>query len=371
MQRYYSFTIEDGYNDNIKIISPRTRGGSWVGDKYVIVGPGFRGSLPSNFDDDHTIRSLSRFTFIVGRTQVFGPDDVPNVVAIQTDYSLTSLDGSKPQENDIPVFPYVNRSPAFLAVPGSEIIPIAQMFFLRANFIMNYIEIEDHESALFRRFAKINFGPSKEFTGQKMSQQMYKNIQDGLANGTKILYDARTPEVINGWENGYPSTANKYLARAIIAKLGGVCTNDPEEQLYRWARIDFDGDSLDSTKHDYTLTFSPGQFPPVAEQYGGFWSLAVYLGVREGVVVHNPIDRYYIDDKMTPGLVYSDNGALTLYLQKTRPDTDAKAANWLPTPDPEFGGYETGEFHLLSRVYVPENVDYFPPAILKAGPATL
>ena len=55
-----------------------------------------------------------------------------------------------------------------------------------------------------------------------MSQQMYKNIHGGLANGSKILYDACTPEVVNGWENRYPSTPNKYLARAIIAKLGGV-----------------------------------------------------------------------------------------------------------------------------------------------------
>ena len=367
LQRYYSFTIEDGYNNNIKTISPRTRGGSWAADQYVIVGPGFTGSLPSNFDDDHTIRSLSRFTLILGRTQVFGLDDAPNVVEIQNCYSLTSLDGSKPQENDIPVFPYFDVTRSY----GTDLVPIPQIQFSLANFIMDYIEIEDCESDLFRRFAKINFGPSKEFIGQKMSQQMYKNIHDGLANGSKMLYDACTPEVVNSWEKTYPSTPNKYLARAIIANLGGVYTSDPEEQLYRWARIDFDGDSLDSVKHDYTLTFSPGQFPPVAEQYGGFWSLAVYLGVSQGSVVHNPIDRYYVDGKMTPGLVYSDNGVLTLYLQKTRPDTDAKAANWLPTPDPEFGGYETGEFHLLLRVYIPENVDYFPPAILKAGPATL
>ena len=35
---------------------------------------------------------------------------------------------------------------------------------------------------------------------------MYKNIQDGVAKGLKIVADASTPEVVNGWENGYPST---------------------------------------------------------------------------------------------------------------------------------------------------------------------
>ena len=102
------------------------------------------------------------------------------------------------------------------------------------------------------------------------------------------------------------------------------------------------------------------------EQYSGFWSITAYLGSgwdaerNLGVLIHNPIDRYAINGKSTPGLVYDDDGALTLYIQKTRPDTDAKAANWLPTPDPEFGGYETCEFHLVLRNYEPNKV---------AGPA--
>ena len=197
------------------------------------------------------------------------------------------------------------------------------------------------------------------------------DVQEHTANGMKIVDEISTPEVVNCWENLYPSTHNKYLAHAIISRLIGISANDPEEQLYRWARIDSDGDFLNSTKHDYTLTFSPGQFPHVAEQYGGFWSLAAYLGVRQGLLIHNPIIRYCIGGTTTPGLIYDDNGALTLYIQKTRPDSDAMVVNWLSTPDPDFGGYETGEFHLHFRVYVPDNVDYFPPAVVKAGPATL
>ena len=72
----------------------------------------------------------------------------------------------------------------------------------------------------------------------------------------------------------------------------------------------------------------------------------------------------------TPGLVYDANGVLTLYIQKTRPDTNAKAANWLPTPDPEFGGYETGGFQFMLRLYMSEDLDYLPPDIVKGGPRT-
>ena len=76
--------------------------------------------------------------------------------------------------------------------------------------------------------------------------------------------------------------------------------------------------TLSTAKYDYTLTFSPGQLPLVVEEYGGFWSITAYLA--SGALIHNPIDRYLINGVNTPGLVY-DTGALTLYIQKTRPDT--------------------------------------------------
>lgn len=103
------------------------------------------------------------------------------------------------------------------------------------------------------------------------------------------------------------------------------------------------------------------------EELGGYWSVTAYLGAELAQLIHSPIDRYVINVITTEGLVYDDNGALTLYLQKKRPDTDAKAANWLPSPDPEFAGYETGAFHLVTRVYLPNDRTYFPPGVIKAG----
>ena len=130
------------HNDvNIKIISPRTLGGSlggsWAADQYVIVGPGFRGSLLSHFDDDHIIRSLIRFSFIVVRTQIYDLDDAPNVAAIQSGYTLAPLAGNEPQKTNMPIFPFMNKD--VVHKPDPE----AQLFFSYANFIINYMEIED------------------------------------------------------------------------------------------------------------------------------------------------------------------------------------------------------------------------------------
>ena len=149
MQHYYSITVSDCYMINIKTISPRTRDGSWAADQYIIVGEGFRGSLPSHFDDDHIVRSLCRFTAVVGRTAVYGPGDAPNAVAIQNSYTLQSLDGNEPQKTNVPVFPFVDKEVIH------EPVPEPQVFFSYANFVTNYIEFEDHEYDLMKRFSKL------------------------------------------------------------------------------------------------------------------------------------------------------------------------------------------------------------------------
>ena len=351
------------------MISPRTRGGSFVAEQYVFVSPTFNGQLPSHFDNNHIIRSPSRFVRLIGRTRVFGPDDLPDAIAVHNGYTITALDGNMLPESNMPVFPFIDREEI------TKPVPEPQVFFGYANYMIRniYLKSEDNEYDIFEKFQKISIGPSGEFVGQRMSQQMYGAIRDGIADGSKKIDDvlASIPEVsVRGWSYRYKPEVvrNDYLARAVYARIT-VFPNVPKEETFHltgWQ--DTDGDLLDSTRHNYTLTFSPGEFPNVVEAYGGFWSITVYLrsGLVLGKLVYNPIDRYAFsgDDQ---GLLYNANGALTLYLQSKRPDTDAKAANWLPTPDPDFGGYETGGFHVLFRIYQSQdiNVPYFPPGIMK------
>ena len=49
-----------------------------------------------------------------------------------------------------------------------------------------------------------------------------------------------------------------WLKRAAAAK-AGIYGNDPVEATYPLTRIDSDGQTLDGSKHNYTLTFPPGQ----------------------------------------------------------------------------------------------------------------
>ena len=61
-------------------------------------------------------------------------------------------------------------------------------------------------------------------------------------------------------------------------------------------------------------------------------------------LVANEINRYSIGDR-TPGIVYADDGSLTITIAHSRPDDPTAAANWLPAP--------SGDFRPVLRMYEP------------------
>jgi hypothetical protein len=63
------------------------------------------------------------------------------------------------------------------------------------------------------------------------------------------------------------------LKRAAAAK-AGIYGNDAAEATYPITREDVDGQSLDDSKSNYTLTFAKGEYPPV----NAFWSVTMYDG---------------------------------------------------------------------------------------------
>ena len=352
----------------IKIISPRIRKGSLAADQYAMVGPTYTGGLSSKFDEDHIIRSSTRFNYILGRTRVFDQDDHPDAIAVQNGFTLTTP--SRVAKFKLPILPFVDSQEIISPIPEP------QVYFFFANTVVQYLKIEDNEIDTFKRFAKIEVGPSREFVGQHMSEEKYSAIRKGIADGSKEIDDviaSAADVVVRGWSDRYKpelSPGVDSLVRAAYVKIT-IFPNVPKEETFHlsgWQ--DTDGDLLDSTKHNYTLTFPPDHLPKVLEEYGGFWSITVYAGAGTalGPLVHSPIDRYAVYDKGSE-LVRDADGTLKLYFQNKRPDTDEKAANWLPTPDPEFySDYKTGEFHVEIRIYLIEDINaapYYPPGFEK------
>ena len=105
---------------------------------------------------------------------------------------------------------------------------------------------------------------------------------------------------INGWNVGafFGDEAfynGDWVMRAGAAK-GGLYGNDAVEAMYPYTRTDATGETLDGSKHKYTITFAPGQLPPV----NAFWSVTMYDG-KSQLLIKNPINRYLINSPMLSG----------------------------------------------------------------------
>jgi hypothetical protein len=170
-------------------------------------------------------------------------------------------------------------------------------------------------------------------------------------------YLATGQKNINGWkvgslfgDRGFYS--GDWLKRAAAAK-GGIYGNDAIEAMYPMTKTLANGEELDGSKHNYTLTFAKGQFPPV----NAFWSVTMYDG-KSQLLIENPINRYLINSPMLSGMKKNPDGSLTMYIQKDSPGK-AKESNWLPAP--------SDTIYLVMRLYWPKET---PPSILPAGEGT-
>ena len=179
-------------------------------------------------------------------------------------------------------------------------------------------------------------------------KQGQRKIDEGVAHvGTDV----------NGWNvSSLPGNSAHYngdwLARAVAAQ-AGIYANDAVEAMYPLTRTDGNGDPLDGSKHNYTLTFAAGKLPPV----NAFWSLTMYDSKTQ-LLIKNPIDRYLINSPMLPQMKTNADGSLTLYIQKDSPGA-GKEANWLPAPN--------GPIYMVMRLYWPKTE---APSVLPAGKGT-
>src|SRR5258708_22476590 len=143
-----------------------------------------------------------------------------------------------------------------------------------------------------------------------------------------------------------------WLKRAAAAK-AGIYGNDAVEAMYPMTKTLADGEVLDGSKHNYTLTFAADQLPPV----DAFWSVTMYDGKTQ-LLIENPINRYLINSPMLPGMKKNADGSVTLYIQDDNPGPD-KESNWFPAP--------TNLIYLVIHLYWPKTT---PPSLLPPGEGT-
>jgi hypothetical protein len=348
-ERYYVIQIVDMYTFNVEYIGARTTG--YQAGKYLLTGPGWDGPTPEGIDGVR--RTEGRYLFLLGRTAVTGAEDVPEVNALQDQFTLTPLSAylgqAAPEPAPAPDFPPYDPEKA------------TSIDFIKTfNFLLGQLEPGPDERPLLEKWAKIGVQPGQPFDAESLAPEVRKAVAESVAAAhDRIKAESlRVGRQVNNWTLigegfGYRSmVGGKDLLRA-AANMVGIYGNNPEEAYNFSGALDADGEPLDASKHNYVIKFDTP--PPVK----AFWSITMYK-LPVPLFIANPINRYSIGDR-TPGFRPDPDGSVTIYLQHQSPGAD-KESNWLPAPD--------GLFALALRIYWPEqdvlDGSWEPPSIQKA-----
>jgi len=345
--RYYAVQLEDGNTFNYGYIGSRATGNE-AGD-YMVVGPDWQGETPPGIKK--VFRSSTQFSLAGYRTQLFGPDDIDNVKKVQAGYKVQPLSAYLKQPAPPPApkidFPKIDKD------------LVKSNFFEYLDFALQFAPPGEDEKDIRAKLAEIGVGAGKRFDFHELPLGHRLEIALGMKEGDKKVdeYIATYPKTINGWKlsSWFGDRAffnGNWLLRAGGAK-AGIYGNDAVEATYPLTRSDGDGQTLDGSKANYTLTFAKGEYPPV----NAFWSVTMYDGKTQ-LLIENSINRYLINSPMLPNLKKNPDGSLTLYVQKDSPGAE-KESNWLPAPD--------GPIYLVMRLYWPKTE---APSILPPGEGT-
>lgn len=345
--RYYSVQLVDMYTFNYGYMGSRATGND--AGCYIVAGPDWKGDTPAGIKQ--VFHSATQFSAAAYRTQLFGPKDMPNVQKIQAGYKVQTLSQflKQPSPPPAPVIEFPPFTKDDMKMPFPKFL----------NFVLQFCPEVPEEKELRARLATVGIAAGKPFELDKLSEAQKAELALGLKEGYDGIEKRRNEigKEINGWRIGAAFGDRSfyhgdYLLRAAAA-LAGIYGNDAVEAMYPMTKTDGSGEPLDGSKHDYTLTFAAGQFPPV----NSFWSVTMYDGKTQ-LLIDNPINRYLINSPMLPGMKKNADGSFTIYIQKDAPSGDKKA-NWLPAPN--------GPIYVVMRLYWPKTE---PPSILPPGEGT-
>jgi len=322
--RYYTIQLQDICTYNFGYIGSRTTGNG--AGSYLVTGPSWNGDMPEGVRQ--VFSTNADYAFGVGRTQLFSAEDLDNVQRIQKGYKVQTVSdflGSKAP----PKAPVV-------AFPAWKPSAVGNDFISYLTFALQHVTPDAAEKQLWDKWASIGVAPGKAYDYSKLAEEKQKAITAGVKSAIAKINDKAARAAIAG--NNRAGYGGDWLLRAAVTQMGWGA-NDAVEASYPAYRSDADGEVLDASKRNYTLTFPKDGLPPVK----AFWSVTMYDG-KSQLLVDNPLDRYLINSPMLGDMKKNEDGSLTLYIQKESPGK-AKEANWLPAAN--------GTFYLILRLYWP------------------
>jgi hypothetical protein len=336
--RYFTVQLLEMYTNSFAYIGSRL--GDVHGGRYLVTGPGWRGPVPDGIT--RVISAPTPVICVLARVAILD-DDVAATVALQTQIRLTPVSRATPPD-PAPYLDFKNGDPLD--------------FYRMLAGCLTENPPPGRDAGVLGLLARIGIASHHAFDPDQLHPAAAEGLAKAVKAGIQSLY-AEMPfiaEPRNGWIMPDLATVGNfgtnYYLRLEISQIG-ILANSSDEAYYVGIVADGDGEPLIGDRR-YVLHFGPGDCPPVE----AFWSLTMYLN-PEGFLVENPA-RIYHRGSLTPGLRYSPDGSLDIYIQRESPGAD-KESNWLPCTEP-------GKlFRLILRQYIPQagilSGAYTPPPI--------
>src|SRR5213083_2536315 len=236
-ERYYSVQLTDGNTYNYGYIGSRATG-SDAGD-YLVVGPDWKGETPAGIKKVFT--STTPFALTVYRTQLFKPEDMPNVEKVQAGYKAQPLSA------------YL-KQPALPAAPKIDFLPatsagVKENFFGYLAYALQFIPPSAEDKEIRAKLARIGVEPGKTFGFKNLSPEQKGALVEGMKAGDEKVdkFLASGTKNINGWGIGSffgdrAFYSGNWLLRAGAAK-AGIYGNNAEEATYPFTRTTATGET--------------------------------------------------------------------------------------------------------------------------------
>ena len=337
--RYVLFPLLNAWTDVFQ--SPGTRTTGTKAQKYLITGPGWKGTVPQGVKQ---YKSATALVWMIGRIYCTGtPEDYAAVHKLQDQISIVPLSAygkaytpplgevNPDWESKKPTRDRVNEldGPAYFKLFAA---------LLKTNPPLAA------DKAMVAKLAKMGIVPGKDFDIAKLDPVMAAAVAQAPKVGQEKIQawfkgavasgDAKTE---NGW-NFFTKVGvygTDYLQRALIAWYG-LGANRIQDAVYPTSELNAENQPYNGA-NKYILHFPKGQLPPVR----GFWSITMYD--KDYFFIENPINRNSISPRQS--LKSNADGSIDIYIQNESPGAD-KESNWLPAPK--------DRFVLMTRMYWPK-----------------
>ena len=355
-KRYWSIQAADQNANWFMMVGSQFTGNG--AQRYIVVGPKWRGTIPADFRSTEVIRATSDSFTLAVRVAV-------------TDRSEADMASARKVVHGVLAAPLSTWQ-----AHGGRIPPLAEQPVVKGNYrsfprmkqIVDYgrtmtavdylqlLSLSINDPAITRRsdsakevatLAKLTPLGLREgvlLDPAKLTAQQVAAAQAGFDAARKQAKQALEASLIdmNGWRL-QSSLFHDDLDYVTKAGADDVAWGTPvpfQSHTIAYVFRDSQKRVLDGNGR-YTLTLDLANLPPVTE----FWELPVYDSA--GYFIPNPINRYSVTSyQLAAGAFTQKDGKVTFYLQPDRPSDPEKAKNWLPTAKGD-------SFQLAARFYGP------------------